>query len=236
MSLNSRILTACVTGLVTLSPCLAQSGLDSAMDHEKLSGNMPEMLRFIAQRYHLPLVAELCQPLPNHFSIPEERDTARELLFKMTAQAPAYQFDTLRGDGVHFYCTEVLHAGANFLNLTFQQFTMPSNVSELKLFLPAKLNGLRNGLDGSGLVTSGFGVPELQKQRLSPEELKNVSGRDILMRAAEETRGFYTIVVFPSSSLPSDVFANYAFQHWFWGPLGTVPEEEPIYVQPPPKR
>lgn len=234
MSLASRLLRICVAGSFALTPCVGQAGLDSALDHQQVSGNMPELLRFIAQRYQLPIVAELCQPLPSRLRIAEGRDTARQLLYQLIEHVPAYQLETQRGDVVHFYCTEVLHASANFLNLEFQQFTMPPNVSELKLLLPAKLNGLRNGLAGNGLVTSGFGVPELQKQSLTRTELTNISAREILIRAAEETHGFYTIIVFPNSSLPPDVFANYAFQHWFWGPL-SVQQKEPIYVQPPPK-
>jgi hypothetical protein len=215
--------------------CAAQPLLDSPLDHGKYSGSLPEVLRCISQDYRIPLIAELSQPLPVSVRVEEGRDTARELFSRVSKTVLGYNFEVLPDDVVHFFWQDLAHSSGNFLNLEFRQFTMPANVSELKLLLPAKLNGLRNGLEGDGVVTSGFGSPVLRQLTLRPEVLSNVTGRDILIKAARETKGFYCIVVFPPLSKSPTKFANYAFQHWFWGPAHLEAEAPPMYIQPPPK-
>ena len=213
--------------------CPAQS-LDIATAHDQVSGNLPELLRFVAQHYRVPVVAELALPLPEHLRIRPGTNSATEVLQELLKSAPDYQFEVIGRNVVHFYRSDITEAPQDFLNLRFRQFTMPPNVSDLKVFLRAKVYALRKGLQGIGVVTSGFGEPELAGDTLPHLEMKDVSGREILLRAAEESPTFYTVLVFLDKHANTEASMNYASQHWFWGSARPMKDNKPMYIQPQP--
>lgn len=228
MKLCLHLIVALVLA-VDCSPVNAQSDpLGQAIAHPALSGDLANVLAQVAHSGHIPFVAELAQPLPK-IKVPEGSHTGRDLLDLIAQQAPGYTWE-LKGSVVHFYNRRLSHAKFNFLNLRFRQFYMRKNVSDLKLWLPNLEVGLLNGKDTSGAAISGFGNPELEKNTLQPEGLVNVTGREILFRAATESPTFFTVIVFPSDAPKTKREAEQTTLNWFWRSLNE--EFKPLYVQP----
>jgi hypothetical protein len=132
---------------------------------------------------------------------------------------------------IHFYNTKLIGAEFNFLNLKFRQFVMPSNLSELQLTLPSREFGLLQGYAGSGIVITGFGNATLEKDLLHASPLENITGREILLRAANESPTFLTIIVFPNTDPTGGEVEQDMNRNWFWRALKEQRLAE-LYVQP----
>jgi hypothetical protein len=211
--------------------CSGESRLP--VQHGPSSGNLAELLRFVAQNYKVPLIAELANPIPQRVVLDSGQDTLSQVLDKLLTQAPNYTAEIVGGNVVHFYRRDVLDARGNLLTIRIQHFAMPANLSDFKLLLPATISNARQGLPAGGAVISGFPSTEMEKAHLSERVVDNVCGRELLLRAAQETHAFYTIVVFEDPKCTSDHCFDYANQHWFWGLLNGALNEAPIYIQAP---
>jgi hypothetical protein len=73
----------------------------------------------------------------------------------------------------------------------------------------------------------------MEKKKLQERELTSVSGRDLLMAVADETQGFYIIIILQDQNCRTDACFDYANQYWFWGPLTGTVSHDPIYIQQP---
>jgi hypothetical protein len=209
----------------------AQNGPpDGKVRHEAISADLSNALARVASIYRLPIIAELAQPLPK-IRLAEGTDDPKLLLQEMARQAPGYDWRA-SGRVILFYNKKLREAKFNFLNLRFPRFSMPANLSELKLIFPELEGGLLQGYAGAGVVVTGFGDALLAKDLLQPATLQNVSGREILLRAATESPTFLTIVVFPNAEPTKKQVERDIGRNWFWQAL----KEErpgPIYVEPP---
>jgi hypothetical protein len=192
--------------------------------------DLANTLAKIAWLSHLPMVAEVAQPLPN-IVVPEGLYVVKDLLEIVARQAPGYQWDA-EGRIVHFYNQRLRNAKYNFLGIKFQRFIMPPNVSELKLTFPTLENALLEGLPSDGYFISGFGDAALEKARLAPATLTDVTGREVLLRTAKESPTFFTIIVFPNSDPTKKQMELDMNRNWFWQPLGDN-EAETLYIKPP---
>jgi hypothetical protein len=222
-----------VTVTIAAVPLIAAADLNVIVSHKSCAGNLAELLRFVAEQYQVPVVAELVNPVPGQLIIESGQDTAIGLLGKVLKQVPRYKYEVINGQIIHFHEKDVVNAKGNLLNVDIKHFTMPNNLSDFKLLLPAAINSARKGLPTSGAVISGFPSSEMEKERLQARELTGVSGRDLLIAVAEETRGFYTIVVLQDQNCRTDACFDYANQHWFWGPLTGTVSQDRIYIQQP---
>jgi hypothetical protein len=204
------------------------NSLDLQVDHKAFSGNLAQVLAFVATEFKVPLIAELVQPLPRKLSIKAGKSSARQELAKLVAVAKQYSFRDV--DGVaNVYSIDLRRERRSLLNLRFQTFDMPPNVGALQLTLPARLKDLAdNRKTGAGFATSGFAT--LEKKSLHPERLTDISGSELLIKAAKE-RTFYSIIVCPTAHPPTDAEIRSTFDNWFWGGLGSTPA---IFIQPPP--
>lgn len=82
------------------------------------------------------------------------------------------------------------------------------------------------------MLITGFGDANLEKDTLEPGTLKNVTGRDILLRAANERPTFLSIVVFPTAEPTKKQMEKDINRNWFWEAL----KEKtlgPLYIQLP---
>ncbi len=188
--------------------------------------DLANALAQMARSSKLPLIAELSQPLPQ-IEVTQGTPLSPTALNALLVQAPGYAWKQ-EGKTVHFYNVRLRDARFNFLNLEFSRFTLPSNLSELKLWLPGRAVGLLEGFSSEGGATTGFGSAELQKETLRPVALTNVSPLEVLLHAANEKPIFYTVIVFPSAS-PSKEQAEKEV-NWFWGTLAE--KMIPLYAQP----
>lgn len=210
--------------------CAAQSDrLNAVIKWESTSADLASTLANVAWQSHLPMIAELAQPLPK-IEVAEGTYVVKDLLQGIARQAPEYQWRA-EGGAIHFYDRELAGAKFNFLNLRFSHFAMPNNVSELKLILASKEFGLLRGYSGSGFMITGFGDALLQKNPLRPAALENVTGREILFRAANESPTFFTVIVFPNVDPTRKQMERDMNRNWFWQSLKEQPG--PLYVHPP---
>lgn len=118
------------------------------------------------------------------------------MLQEVVRQAPGYQWG-VEGKVIDFDSRKLRRARFNFLTLKSTRFSMPPNLSELKLtFLTLEL-GLLDGVSGGGIAISGFGDAYLRENASQQVSLENVTGREILLRAANQSPTFFSIIVFP---------------------------------------
>lgn len=195
-----------------------------------MSTNLADALYQVAWLAHVPLIAELAQPLPS-VEISQGTYIVKDLLQTLARQAPAYEWRS-EGKAVHFYNSRLAAAKFNFLNLRFPRFTMPGNLSDLKLTFPTREYALLQGSTGESIIIEGFGDPLLERNTLSAAVLENITGREILFRAANERPTFVSIVVFPNDDPTKKQVEVDMNRNWFWRALSS-PRPVPFYVDPP---
>ncbi len=209
--LAATILATCPRGGAQSLP------LSDVVSFQPISSDLAETLAQAAWRAHLPMIAELAQPLPR-IEVSEGTYVVKDLMQGIIRQAPEYKWES-DGKIIHVYNTKLREARFNFLNLKFARFITPPNVSEFELTFPTLENGLLQGTSG-GTAISGFGDPSLEKDRLQPAVLENVTGRQILSRVANESPSFLTIIVFPNDNPTEKQMKRDMNRNWFWQALG----------------
>jgi hypothetical protein len=182
----------------------------------------------MARASHVPMVAELVWPLPS-IPIAEGKPLNPDTLNELVKQSPGYEWK-MEGKAVHFYNKKLRQARFNFLNLKIPRFTVPADLSMLKLWFPGQAIGLLEGYTAQGGATTGFGDTLLEKEKLQQVTLENVTPLEVLVHLANESPTFYTLLVF-SSATPTKVEAKRVV--WQWGSLSE--KLGPIYTQPPGK-
>jgi len=181
----------------------------------------------MARASHVPLIAELVAPLPE-VPTAEGNPLTSEALNDLVKQATGYEWK-MEGKAIHFYNKKLRQARFNFLNLKIARFSIPPNLSDLKLWFPGQAEGLLEGYSGIGGMTTGFGDTLLEKEKLQPEELENVTPLEALVHIANESPTFYTVLVFPSAApTKNDVKTRVV---WQWGSLNE--KLTPLYALPP---
>src|ERR1700688_2118454 len=150
----------------------------------------------VALLSRVPIIAELSQALP---AVDVSRGTyiVKDLLDGIARQSPGYEW-RFEGKAVHFYSRRTKDAKSNFLNLRFPEFIMPGSLSDLKLMFPGREYALFEGSPGGSMIIEGFGDPVLKGDTLQTTPLENVTGREILFRAADERPTFATVLIFPN--------------------------------------
>jgi hypothetical protein len=227
----STLFLATVLSGTCMPVCAQDAPYGRSVQHGPISEDLPNALAQVASLSNVPMIAELAQPLPE-VQVAAGTGDVGYLLREIARQAPEYDWEAV-GKVLHFYNKKLRRAKFNFLNLRFARFSMPANVSELKLTFPTREFGLLlQGYSGGGIATTGFGDVMLEKNLLQPAVLENVTGREILFRAANESPMFSTIIVFPNSDPTAKQMERDMNRNWFWQALT---EEHPghLYVQPP---
>jgi hypothetical protein len=216
----------------TRMPVCAQGApYNRAVQHGPISEDLVNALAQVASLSNMPIIAELAQPLPE-VQVAAGTEDVGDLLREIARQAPGYDWEAV-GRVVHFYNKKLRRAKFNFLNLRFARFSMPANLSELKLTFPTREFGLLlQGYSGGGIVTTGFGDAMLERDLLRPAVLENVTGREILFRAANESSTFFTVIVFPNADPTMKQMERDMNRNWFWQAL-TEEHLGHLYVQAP---
>lgn len=180
----------------------------------------------MARASHVPVIAELVWPMP-HIPTAEGKPLTPDALNELVRKAPEYEWK-MDGKAVHFYNKELRQTRFNFLNLKIPRFTVPTDLSMMRLWFPGQAVGLLDGYTAQGGATTGFGDASLEKEKLQPETLENITPLEVLIHLANESPTFYTLLVF-SSAAPTRAEAKRVV--WQWGSLSE--KLGPVYTQPP---
>jgi hypothetical protein len=228
-ALISLVLGICMFNLGTVSVPAQQSRkpstLDAARQHDRISTDLANTLVLVATEYQVPIVAELTATEDPKVDITTGKATARQLLNSLIAKSPEYVWKEQAGV-VHFYNKTILNAPAHPLNFKLKSFQFPENVSQLKIFLPARLHNASQGLQEGNAAISAFPSTELQQQKLPSKVFRDATGRDILLAAASSQRQFSSIIVLPNSHPKGEKDLEYANKHWFWFAMAT--QNQPV--------
>jgi hypothetical protein len=231
MNVRLQTLLLVITLLGSRSSSHAQRDpLFEVITCQSTSSDLANTLAQVAWLSQLPMIAELAQPLPK-IEIAEGTYVVKDLLQAVARQAPGYEWQP-EGKVIHFYGRQLKDAKFNFLNLTFPRFVIPGNLSELKLTFPTLEYGLLQGLSGGGMIIDGFEDVTLEKNSLRPATIENVTGREILIRATNESPTFFTVIVFPNGDPTKKQMELDMNRNWFWQALRGQ-NAGPLYVQPP---
>lgn len=196
--------------------------------HSELKGDLINLLRSISVKFDVPIVGEIAASDNQLITIAAGSSSLRQVLDVLTKQVPACGWQEETGV-VHFYNRKLRQAPRNVLNLKLRSFEMPNDVSTLKIALRSRLYSASQGIQNGGGVISDFPSRELGDEKLPDEKMSNVTGREVLVKAAALNRHFSSIIVFPRSQ-PTDSDINYANRNWFWMSLGSAPTE-PLRLQ-----
>ncbi len=90
----------CVS-LLAVDTLFAATDLKIIVSHKSWAGNLAELLRFVAEQYRVPIVAELVNPVPSHLVIESGQDTAIGLLGNVLKQLPGYKYEVTNGQIIH---------------------------------------------------------------------------------------------------------------------------------------
>ncbi len=189
--------------------------LDITREHSRISADLANSLVSIASEYRVPIVAELTATEDSKIDIAMGEATARQLLNSLVAKSPEYVWKEQAGV-VHFYSKTILNAPAHPLNFKLKYFQTPENVSQLKIFLPARLYSASQGMQEGSAAISAFPSTELEQQKLASKIFRNATGRDILLAAASSQPKFSSIIVLPNAHPKGEKDLEYANKHWFW--------------------
>lgn len=184
----------------------------------------------MARASHVPLIAELVWPLPK-VPTAEGVPLTPDRLNDLVKQSPGYEWK-MEGKAVHFYNKKLRQARFNFLNFKMRQFSVPPDLSDLKLWFPGWAIGLLEGYPAEGGAISGFGDTLLEKEKLQQATLVDVTPLEALVHVANESPTFYTVLVFPSAA-PTKNDAEKRVV-WQWGSLNE--KLQPVYTQPLPSQ
>lgn len=225
----SLVLGICTFNLGTVSVPAEQSSnpstLDTARQHDHISTDLANTLVFVATEYRVPIIAELAATENPKVDIAAGKTTARQLLNSLVAKSPEYVWKEQAGV-VHFYNKTILNAPVHPLNFKLRTFQLPENVSQLKIFLPARLYNASHGIQEGSVAISAFPSTDLEQQKLSSKIFRDATGRDILLAAASSQPQFSSIIVLPNSHPKGEEDLEYANKHWFWFAMAT--QNQPI--------
>ena len=221
------------TGTVLASSSIIPSYSQAPVPHPSKSGDLAEVLSFLAHTYRLPLIAELAQPLPK-VTIAANKQRVPQVFDSLMQQAPGYAWAWENGV-VHVFNKRLLTQSKNFLNWRLTNFISPIDLGTFSSALPTQLHNLEIGYHGLGSVGNGLIPQKLQQILLPGQTFRNASARQILFSTAQSSKQFYSIVVFPNAHPRTHADAEFAFQNWFWRAIGDQSSQH-IYAQKPPSR
>jgi hypothetical protein len=229
------ILGASLRGAAQVRPPLAgnlsQVSFGVAVEHPEFRGDFVNLLLAVARTYRIPLIAELSEPLPKDITIPSGTHNASQILDILMQTVHGYSWQQV-GAVARIYQADLATAPGNFLNYKVKKFQFPQTVSDLKLILPNILSSVTQSTPGSGGVVTGFRSKELSGDKLPPKVLRNTTGREILLQAANLSPHFAAVIVFPSPhpKRQGQSDRDYATRNWFWASLSS-PTQLPVRVQ-----
>jgi hypothetical protein len=194
------------------------------------SVRLTDFLGFIATSFKVPLLVEATSPVPD-LKILAGTYSARQLLDIGVRQLHGYKW-TDDGGVAHIYQTELVKSAGNLLSVRIHRFSFPHDVAEFLIPFRSCISSTINRYDCMmGGVFQGIQPLDLKREPLPYLELfKDVSAREILLRALEANGHFYVLIAFESTE--PKLASKFPYRNWFSASL--VPAEpSPMWVQTP---
>lgn len=186
-------------------------GLKSKHQHTQRSGDLIEVLGFIANTFSVPMVIEVAQPYPVDLSIPAGTDSAAQLIEALIAKCRGYDW---RDDGGVVVVTKssLMASPGDFMNRRLPVFVMPADVAYLRL----QLAGALAAPPGVAPLITGITPPDLTALKLPQGRvLKGFTGREILITAAKENREIFSLIIFPNGNPKTQKDRSEATGSWY---------------------
>jgi hypothetical protein len=231
-----RLASFLFASMLLLSPYAGAQGQPSTHRRAPQGPNLPpkdlaNALVQMARAAHVPITAELVWTLPE-IPTAEGIPLTPERLNELVEKSPGYEWK-MEGKVVHFYNKKLRESRFNFLNFKIPRFTVPPDVSTLQLWFPGQAQGLLKEYAAQGGATSGWGDPQLEKDKLRQVSLENVTPLDVLVHVANESPTFYIAVAFPSIPATKNAAIKQTVV-WQWGSLNE--KLHALGMQPPPQK
>jgi hypothetical protein len=180
-----------------------------------LSGNVEQVVSEFATRCHIPVLAEVAEPLPTDLRIELSACDSARFFNDIVRKNPSYSF-RLHGRAVHFFDRKLMLEHQNFLNWKFKEFVLPKNVAEFKNVLTSRLGGKRRGVESKGGLVHGLYPLDLSSRSLPPNRYVDKTAREILLSVEDLDGTLLAVVVFPKRKGLTDRDLDAAFSRWQW--------------------
>jgi hypothetical protein len=205
-----------------------QQRLDTPQTVVSLPVTIRDFVGFIGNSFKVPLLVETTSPVPD-LTIPAGTFTARQLLDVGVRQLPEYEWKE-EGGVAHLNNRGLAKSPGNLLNAQIHRYYFPNNVADFIFEFPTCIHSAIRSQGCMGAL-EGIKTPGLDKEPLPYlEAFKDVSARQILLRALQANGHFYVLIAYESTHPKST--SDFPFRNWFTQSL--VPADPaPMWIQRP---
>lgn len=187
-------------------------------EHYGYLGDIQTVVLKIARDYRVVIVAELpLSGLPD-IALQPNKQSATEILEAITKRHSQFSF-SIRGNVAFFSDRRLIHAKYNVLDQKLGSFHMPKTMYWLQVNLPPTLDSVARHETYAN--TGGPTSREFKEWELQPVELKNVSGRDVLIEAARQHPQFYVLISYKNVP-PKKPQKFIPIASWMWEPFDKI--------------
>lgn len=212
-------------------------GVCQGVEGATFRGTLPQDLLLVGQTFHVPVLAEMVDPLPSDLSITiSSSSKAYDVLATLVAQCPGYIL-VREKDGFVVAQKDLFRDPANPMNEVVRDFAVPNNLSDFRLYLSAAVGNAEQGIQGTGGVLTGPVSRESASVPLKEETLHNRTAREILLHVAGEVGNMFSAFVVPSAHPHEQMVNHTSLQAWeLAGGPGIMTFRSQIKVHPESRR
>lgn len=226
----SRTIAAAIFVILSgIYPGKAQINLAATVSENGFSGQVPSAIDWFATIYHIPVVAEVIYDSATRVAAPAGTMSASSALTNLLVSTPLVWEEV--GNVIHIYDPRVVSA-ESFLDHKFQLFRVPEGATQFSYLLVQRLgNEWITGPNASsfmGIAGSEIDSSYLDPGKCKPEEMSNVTARELLFREAGAAR-FVTIVAYlDPKQLTGQTAWRFVSKNWFWSSIDRPPMTVPV--------
>lgn len=207
-----------------------QLDLSIVVGENGFSGQVPTGIEWFAATYHIPVVAEIIFDKAEIINAPSGTISASSALTNLLIGTPL-AWEEIDNAVVHIYDPRTV-SGHSFLDHRFQWFRVPEKATRFRYMLIQRLGSEwktdPNPSDLIGTVGSEIDSSYLDPGKCKPEDLNNVTARELLYKEAAAAR-FVTVVIYPNpKTFSGETTWKFVSENWFWSSIDRPPLTVPI--------
>lgn len=176
-------------------------------------GTLPQALLLVDQTFHVSVLGEIVDPVPNISFKVGPGTTPNEALKEIVAQCPGYVL-VRKHEAFIVAQNELFEDQANPMNQVLRDYLVPNNLRMFRLDFPNEIVKAQQGIHERGGVYSGPGLPESLSPSLKKELIHNQTAREILLHVAGEVGNLFSILILPSPHPVKQMLRNTSFLAW----------------------